>query len=632
MVINLLRPGAIGDVLISSTIIQGLRKKHPGSLINYYTWFIEAGNLIEGIDNVYNSEDWDKREKGIDYILNPYPYPNPMTKHLIEYYADCVGIPVDYNYSLKQLPTEKHIEFITLHVKTGWSIYKEWSFDRWNEVITSIRPYIGNTKIVQIGSKEDPKIEGIDIDCRGKTTLTEAITLIRDSKLHLGVDSFSNHIAGAYKIPAVILWGSTSPLGFGYPTAKNIYKGLVCQPCYKENPEMSKVPKGTCETKKCMNSITVEEVVEATKEKLNVEIKKDKTICLCMIVKNESLNIKKTLEAVKPIIDSWVISDTGSTDNTKEIIRETLKDIPGELIESKFINFGYNRSEVAKIAKNKANYSLMLDADFLVSFDNFDKKELNADCYDIKIKWLDTIFYNSFLLNNRLDWKSVGVVHEYWSADGVESRRQIDTISINHDRHGQARPKGEHDLTLLLQGIKDEPNNARYYFYLANTYRDIGQYQKAIEIFDKRIEMMGWSEEVFYSIYQKAYCYDLIGDIVKAKAAYLQAWEYRPSRAEPLYKLSILCRKLKEYQQAYLFAKQGLEIPISKDLIFVDSACYNYGLLFEKSIAEYWLGKHQESIKDCIIIDSLINIPQDVREQNLKNKQFSEDKLNADSI
>ena len=231
-VINLLRPGAIGDVLISSTIIRGLRKKYPGYVINYYTWFSEAGELIDGIDNLYNSEDWDKRIKGLDFILNPYPYPNPMTKHLIEYYADCVKISPDYEYSLKPINIKFNGEFITLHVKTGWSIYKEWSFEKWAELIKEIRPLIGTTKIVQIGGKDDPLIEGVDRDFRGKP-LAESCALIRDAKLHLGIDSFSNHIAGAYKKPAVILFGSTTPLGFGYNTAKNIFKNLkYCKSAY----------------------------------------------------------------------------------------------------------------------------------------------------------------------------------------------------------------------------------------------------------------------------------------------------------------------------------------------------------------------------------------------------------------
>lgn len=355
---------------------------------------------------------------------------------------------------------------------------------------------------------------------------------------------------------------------------------------------------------------------------------KEKTICLGMLVKNERLNIKLTLETVKPIIDYWIICDTGSTDDTMEIIKETMKDIPGELIQRPWQNFGYNRSEVAILTKNKADYSLMLDADFLIELNGFDKKNLIDDQYDLLIKWVGTGFYNPLLLNNRLAWKSIGVIHEYWYAEGIKTRSKFPSLSLNHDRHGPPRPKGLCDLELLLQGIKDEPNNARYHFYLANTLRDLGQYQKAIEIFNKRVSMGGWDQECHYSLYQIGYCFELLGEINKAKIAYLKAWEYRPIRSEPLYKLSTLCRKNGEYQQAYLFADKGLTISYPNDIIFIDGPTYQYGLLFEKSIAAYWLGKYTEAIELCNKIDKIKNLPEDVKKQNLLNMKFSEDKLN----
>ena len=352
-----------------------------------------------------------------------------------------------------------------------------------------------------------------------------------------------------------------------------------------------------------------------------------KTLCLGMMVKNEALNIRATLEAVKTIIDYWVICDTGSTDDTEAIAKEVLKGIPGEYVHRTWVNFGYNRSEVAVLTKDKTDYTLMLDADFLVELNGFDKNNLTADQYDLLIHWVGTGFYNPLLFSNHLAWKSVGVVHAYWYAEGVKSRDKLPSLNLNHDRHGPARPKGEHDLVLLEQGVKDEPNNPRYHFYLANTLRDVGQYEKAIEMFNKRIAMGGWEEEVFYSKYQIGYCYELLKDNDKAKIAYLKAWEYRPSRAEPLYKISTMCRNAGDYQQAYLFAKRGLEIPRSKDIIFVNEPTYDYCLLFEKSIAAYWIGNYEEAIEDSKLLDSLKNIHEDVRLVNRKNILHSEQKL-----
>jgi glycosyltransferase involved in cell wall biosynthesis len=45
-----------------------------------------------------------------------------------------------------------------------------------------------------------------------------------------------------------------------------------------------------------------------------------KTISLCMIVKNESHVIERCLNSVKPLLDYVLIVDTGSTDNTIEVI------------------------------------------------------------------------------------------------------------------------------------------------------------------------------------------------------------------------------------------------------------------------------------------------------------------------
>lgn len=80
-----------------------------------------------------------------------------------------------------------------------------------------------------------------------------------------------------------------------------------------------------------------------------------KKIALCMIVKNESHIIRECLESVYKYIDYWVICDTGSTDDTKQIIKKFFeeKNIPGELHDHEWKGFGHNRTLAFDVAKGR---------------------------------------------------------------------------------------------------------------------------------------------------------------------------------------------------------------------------------------------------------------------------------------
>src|SRR5437773_8058324 len=91
------------------------------------------------------------------------------------------------------------------------------------------------------------------------------------------------------------------------------------------------------------------------------------TVALCMIVKNEAHVIRRYLESHKDVIDTWCIVDTGSTDGTQQIVRDTMAElgIPGELHEREWIDFGTNKTEMLQLAKGRADYLLQNDADHI---------------------------------------------------------------------------------------------------------------------------------------------------------------------------------------------------------------------------------------------------------------------------
>ena len=333
----------------------------------------------------------------------------------------------------------------------------------------------------------------------------------------------------------------------------------------------------------------------------------DGKICLNMIVKNESEVIKDCLETVKPIIDYWVIVDTGSTDGTQRIIREFMQDIPGELHERPWVNFAHNRNEAMALAKNKGDYLLFIDADEKLEFSkSVTKLNLSKDCYCISVRGNDEgqpfVFQRAGLINNHLDWSWQGILHETIYSSQAKTFEVLEEMMIAADSERGARtrdPQKYHkDAQLLEQALEKEPNNSRYVFYLASTYENAKEYPLAIKNYEKRAQMGGWDQEVFYSLLSSSKLKERLekGSEVIVES-YSKAYKHRPSRAEPLYYLTRHYIKTKNYALGYIISKFALGIPLPDDLIPIETWIYDYALLFEFARCAYEMGAYVEAGK-----------------------------------
>jgi glycosyltransferase involved in cell wall biosynthesis len=322
-----------------------------------------------------------------------------------------------------------------------------------------------------------------------------------------------------------------------------------------------------------------------------------------MIVKNEARVIRRCLDSVRPFISHWVIVDTGSTDGTQELIKSHFADVSGELHERPWKNFGHNRSEALELARGKADYVLVIDADEeLVGAPGFQMPELSADAYMVlyKLSGSSVSWQRATFVKNSLPWRYEGVLHEYLECGRAPHRESLSGLEIRSYSDGARNvdpvEKYSNDARILEQGLKDEPNNTRYVFYLAQSYRDSRQLDKAIATYERRIALGGWEEEVFQSMLQVATLKQRLGhDFAGVLAAYLRAYQFRSKRAEPLSALAAHYRGTKEWALAELFARAAVAIPRPNDLLFVDESVYAWRALDELAIATYWLGKFEES-------------------------------------
>lgn len=367
---------------------------------------------------------------------------------------------------------------------------------------------------------------------------------------------------------------------------------------------------------------------------------RDKKICLNMIVKNESKIITRLFDTVLPIIDYWVISDTGSTDNTSEIIENyfSKKNIPGFIVYHEWKNFGYNRT-LALLDAQKSEYNfdyiLLLDADMkLVIGQNFTKKILMDDVYTIQQGNACIGYYNVRLIKKSLEVKCVSPTHEYYdiiTKNYTQKSVPPELLRIDDIGDGGAKQdKFERDIRLLKEGIKEEPNNSRYHFYLAQSYKCINDYENAIKYYQKRIELGAWQEEIWYSYFEIGNMYNTMNEHDKAIYNYLMAYNVNPERVENIYEIAKIYRLKTKYNLANYFANMGRNIIKSDKLVensvlFKQPQVYTYLLDYEKSIDAYYVGELDEGLKisnTLILNKNNLNIDHSHYQQVLNNIKF----------
>lgn len=377
-----------------------------------------------------------------------------------------------------------------------------------------------------------------------------------------------------------------------------------------------------------------------------------KTIALNMIVKNESHIIEKTLtNLVKYFSFSyWVICDTGSTDNTQNIIKNFFSklNIKGELLEHEWKDFGHNRTLALENIFNKSDYLLIFDADDEIH-GNLVIPDLKHDMYHLKIGKTFT-YKRPLLINNRLKWKFVGVLHEYLSCiDKSKSDNIIDgDYYIESGKRGSRsfdNNKYMKDAEILKNAYeveKDISLKCRYAFYCAQSYFDANNKLESIKWYKKVVVSNNWSQEKYYACLMIAKQLEELDiepfEIVK----YLSmADKYDNERMEHITRL------------ASFYYKQGLHLLVNSlyirtrenrvntmfnpsDKLFLTLEDYNNKLEYFNSISAYYTGDFNSGYECCkkILIEhnrSKVKIDVYLFNSTINNLCFYQDNLKTEN-
>ncbi len=342
-------------------------------------------------------------------------------------------------------------------------------------------------------------------------------------------------------------------------------------------------------------------------------------LCLNMIVKNEADIIENTLMNIisKLPIDYWIICDTGSTDGTQEIIKGFFNfvGIKGELYEDNWVDFAYNRTKALEYAYNKSKYLLVFDADDKIIGNITLPKELNKDGYIFQMKGGNTYFERIFIVNNSINWKYKGVLHEHiFKSDGSNSDIEIIKgdyyIAYNgggkSSRNKDNKQKYKNDAEILEKAYYEAKNAndniyKRYNYYLAQSLCWAGEYSKAIEWYKKCLELDLWDQEKYIACFNIYECYVKLNTEEKGIEYLLQSIQYDKTRVECIYHLI-------KYYTVRNVHKVGYELyniiqDIYSKLIIIDNIneVLNGKLLVDNEVTIFYLPYYM------IIVASYVN-------------------------
>ena len=368
------------------------------------------------------------------------------------------------------------------------------------------------------------------------------------------------------------------------------------------------------------------------------------TITLCMIVKDESHIIKECLESILPFIDRYDITDTGSTDGTPDLIKEFMDEygVPGEVYLSDWKGFGKSRTESLENCHGKSTYAWVIDADDKIDGDFKYPVVMDQDSYSLRLGRPDFSWYrNQIFRNDNPDrmWEYTGVLHEYAQLKDVHPSETKVSKLDGSNYYVLARTLGarnvgidpvekySRDADVLYSALTNEedpnyePTNVRYQFYLAQSYFDSQQWDNAAEAYQKRIDMGGWEEEIWFAYYRLAIILAIKQrPWIEVKEAYLDAWNYRPSRAEPLYEISRVYRSMEKPRLSYLYAKQGCEIQYPhQDILFIGQDVYDWKMLDEFSSTAFYAADYNNGYQAAQMLINKLNIIPEEHHKRIKD-------------
>lgn len=351
-------------------------------------------------------------------------------------------------------------------------------------------------------------------------------------------------------------------------------------------------------------------------------------LVLTQIMKNEEHVAERMLNSILPIVDAICIVDTGSTDNSIEVVKEwgEKNKIETHVFERPFDNFENSRNYSIEKAKelflNKDNnkwhgFWLDFDEELIIS-DSFNKSSIKKDLYMFNTFIESMKYTRNEMYNLEKDFRFYGPVHEYLVCDdkkitsglleGLHVKVKMDGGSWKED----ISKKYKNHALILERYIDNDRTDTRWIFYTAQSYHDSARSEdieenrerlrRAVKYYKERLSRKdGYKEELYYSQLRIGKIFNMLEKPWKeTHQELLKAYSMDPLRCESIKEIIDYYLRVGEWNNAYLYSKFAKinfhgKNPYPKRLLFVDQKLYQWKLLELHAAASFYSGKKEEA-------------------------------------
>jgi tetratricopeptide (TPR) repeat protein len=300
----------------------------------------------------------------------------------------------------------------------------------------------------------------------------------------------------------------------------------------------------------------------------------------CVLIARDSANtIGAAIASVAAHVDGvLVVLNEESDEETGEVARS----VGARVIRGgPFKDFASARNEA--LTHVRADWALQLDADDTYMFSSsFDGWPSDGEAHSIVTVCEDIAWTFVRLFRSHLRYR--GRCHEY-----VVCEQGASFVShVNYLRTPPSDPAAtaRRNAALLEGGV-----DARSVFHLGRAYKEMGDLDRALALFEQRVSMPGQPEEAFCAALEIARLkMRLHRSAEEVSVAYERARVMRPQRAESYVELAKLLRESGDVVGARDLARLAANLPPCTDAVFVDLAAHTWRPWAELAMAQQLLG------------------------------------------